>query len=109
VIASDDGKWTTLSGARPGNISNPVRIRWTKFRGPGKVEFGPASPPVEKLELKTGPHANQVYTGKATTTAKFSEPGEYTLHVIANDLSGEGGGGEQCCWTFGDVKVSVKP
>lgn len=109
VFGSDDGKWTTLSGARPGNISNPVRIRWTKFRGPGTVTFEPDRPMVEKIQIASGPHAGQVYTGKATTTAKFSEPGDYVLHVVANDLSGEGGAGEQCCWTFGDVKVSVKP
>jgi hypothetical protein len=31
------------------------------------------------------------------------------LHVIANDYSGEGGGGFQCCWTSGKVKVTVQP
>jgi hypothetical protein len=49
------------------------------------------------------------FTGKATTTATFSDPGDYVLHVVANDSSGEGGRGFQCCWTNGQVKVSVKP
>jgi hypothetical protein len=31
------------------------------------------------------------------------------LHVTANDYSGDGGGGFQCCWTTGLMKVSVKP
>jgi hypothetical protein len=31
------------------------------------------------------------------------------LHVVANDYSGEGGRGFQCCWTNGHVKVSVQP
>jgi hypothetical protein len=31
------------------------------------------------------------------------------LRVVANDWSGDGGGGFQCCWTNGQVKVSVKP
>jgi len=31
------------------------------------------------------------------------------LHIVANDWSGDGGGGFQCCWTNAQVKVSVKP
>ena len=53
--------------------------------------------------------AEDYAAGKATTTATFSEPGDYVLHVLVNDYSGEGGGGFQCCWTNGEVKVSVKP
>jgi hypothetical protein len=69
------------------------------------VTFSPERPPVDK----TDPRGGAKFSGKSTVTAKFSEPGDYVLHVIANDFSGDGGGGEQCCWTFGDVKVSVKP
>jgi len=29
--------------------------------------------------------------------------------VTANDYSGEGGNGFQCCWTTGKVKVTVQP
>jgi hypothetical protein len=47
-------------------------------------------------------------TGKATATATFSAPGEYILRAQANDVSGEGGGGFQCCWTNVHVKVVVK-
>jgi hypothetical protein len=43
------------------------------------------------------------------TTVTFREPGDYLLHVTANDYSGDGGGGFGCCWTTGLVKVSVKP
>jgi hypothetical protein len=50
-----------------------------------------------------------VENGSATTTARFSEPGDYVLHVQVNDYSGDGGSGFQCCWTNGEVKVSVKP
>ena len=46
--------------------------------------------------------------GKASTTATFSEPGDYILHVVANDWTGEGGHGFQCCWSNAQVKVSVK-
>ena len=103
VFLSDDGKWTTLSGVKPRNIDTPLSVRWTKYRGPGVVTFAKDRPPVEKRE---GPAAAN---GKATTSATFSEPGDYVLHVVANDLSGDGGGGEQCCWTYGTVKVNVKP
>jgi hypothetical protein len=42
-------------------------------------------------------------------TATFSEPGEYLLHVLANDASADGEKGYQCCWSNAQVKVSVKP
>ena len=41
--------------------------------------------------------------------AKFSEPGEYVLHVTANDYSGNGGGGFLCCWSNAVIKVTVTP
>ena len=47
-------------------------------------------------------------TGASSTTATFSLPGEYLLRAQANDQSGEGGGGFQCCWTNAYVKVTVK-
>jgi len=49
------------------------------------------------------------FTGKATTTATFSEPGEWVLRGQLNDASGDGGGGDQCCWTNVHVKVNVRP
>jgi hypothetical protein len=48
------------------------------------------------------------FNGSATTIVTFSEPGEYVVLVTANDYSGEGGSGFQCCWTTGEVKVSVQ-
>jgi len=47
--------------------------------------------------------------GKASTTAKFSAPGDYIIRLQANDASGDGGGGFQCCWTNLHVKVTVTP
>ncbi len=99
---ADDGKWTTLSGAPPKGLTTPVTLHWTKYRGPGPVKFSAENPAVEKT-----PGA-AVFNGKATTTATFSVPGDYTLHLVVNDLSGDGGGGEQCCWTFGTVNVTVR-
>ena len=45
---------------------------------------------------------------QATTTATFDAPGEYVLRAQVNDESGEGGGGDQCCWTTALVRVTVK-
>jgi len=44
-----------------------------------------------------------------SAAATFTAPGEYLLRVQANDESGEGGGGFQCCWTNTYVKVTVRP
>jgi hypothetical protein len=99
---ADDGKWTTLSGLPPTGMANPVTLRWTKYRGPGTVSFSSDHPPIEK-------HSGPAFiNGNAATTATFSAPGDYILHLVVNDLSGDGGGGEQCCWTFGTVHVVVK-
>ena len=85
----------------------PVSISLSKYRGPGSVTFNPDRPLVEKVEFKAPPNA--VFTGKVTAGALFSEPGEYILRVVANDWSGVGGAGFQCCWTNAQIKVSVSP
>lgn len=74
----------------------PIRLSWHKFRGPGTVTFAEGSP---KIDAASG--------GKATTTATFSAPGEYIIRAQANDRTGDGGGGFQCCWTNAHVKVTV--
>jgi hypothetical protein len=84
----------------------PVTVTWSKFRGPGAVTFTEAKPAVELA--KGDPGAGGV-SGSSSTSATFSEPGEYVLLVVANDWSGVGGHGYQCCWTNALVKVSVKP
>lgn len=94
-------------GGRFGRPSTPVTVTWLKFRGPGEVKFDKNKPAVEKAEFKAPPPA--VFTGKATATATFTEPGDYLLEVVANDASGDGGRGFQCCWTTAQVKVTVKP
>src|SRR6266540_3300685 len=76
----------------------PLYVTWSKYRGPGAVTFASAKPAIDKEQ-----------SGRATTTATFSEPGDYILRLQANDQSGEGGGGFQCCWTNAHVKVTVKP
>jgi len=101
---ADDAK--TFQGGKPPDTT-PVTVTWNKYRGPGSVTFSNNKPAVEPGPGKW--KITPVFSGKATTTATFSEPGEYVLRVVANDWSGDGGGGFQCCWTNGQVKVSVKP
>ena len=103
VWVADDAKFTSSSSAKPRNLGAPVTLRWTKYRGPGEVTFSKDRPETEKIEDKSA-----AFAGKATTNASFAAPGDYVLHVVANDYSGDGGGGFQCCWTNGEVKVSVK-
>lgn len=83
-----------------------VTLSWSKYRGPGAVTFRAAKPEVQAAEFAAPPKTE--FHGKSATTATFSTPGEYILHVVANDWSGEGGRGFQCCWTNAQVKVSVK-
>ena len=92
--ATDDMRIDPGPRPRPGP---PVRVSWSQFRGPGAVTFLDSTPSVEMTD------------GKATTTVTFSTPGEYTLRLQANDVSGDGGGGFQCCWTNAYVKVLVAP
>ena len=76
-----------------------------KYRGPGKVTVGDGH---HALTTTKGGKPAQPYAGTASTTVTFAEPGEYLLHVTANDLSGPGGGATGCCWTTALVKVTVK-
>jgi hypothetical protein len=73
----------------------PFTITWTKYRGPGTVTFEKPKPEIDYS------------TGHSAARATFSEPGEYWLRAAANDSTGDGGGGFQCCWTNAIVKVSV--
>jgi len=84
-----------------------VSITWSKFRGPGAVTFANEKPMVETADFQAP--QNTKFQGKAATTATFSEPGDYVLRAQANDWSGDGGRGFQCCWSNAQVKVTVKP
>jgi hypothetical protein len=104
VWVADDAK-SPLAG--PSLRIPAVTVSWSKFRGPGSVTFTKARPVVEKADFKAPP--GTTFTGKAATSATFSEPGDYILRVVANDWSGDGGRGFQCCWSNAQVKVSVRP
>ena len=96
VWASDDG----IEDPRfPQRGTKPLNVRWVLHRLPAgaEVKFAEDRPKVDRDA-----------EGKASTTATFSMPGEYLLRAQGTDLSGEGGGGFQCCWTSVLVKVTVK-
>ena len=76
--------------------STVASVSLHKFRGPGNVSFARA----RMSATKQGE--------MLTTTATFDAAGIYVVRVQANDVSGEGGGGFQCCWTNAHVKVTVK-
>jgi hypothetical protein len=103
IWASDDMKYTSGTNAPPPGARTPVTARWSKYRGPGKVTFDKARPELEKMA------GSAAFNGKGTSTATFSEPGDYVLHMTVNDYSGDGGQGFGCCWTTSLVKVAVKP
>jgi len=100
---SDEGPKVNPMPPIPGFNPPPPGIKWSVFRGPAgtaaapAMTFDPANPKIDKD------------TGKVTTNATFAVPGEYTLRMQANDSTGEGGGGFQCCWTNVHVKVTVAP
>jgi hypothetical protein len=71
-------------------------VSFHKFRGPGKATFDKGRIPVDQQGAMI------------STAATFDTPGEYLLRVQANDESGEGGFGFQCCWTNTYVKVTVQ-
>src|SRR5262245_3235956 len=90
VMAKDDGL--------PVRRGQPVgmTVLWAKYRGPGTVMF--TEPQIKLVD------------GKATTTATFSEPGDYILQSVVDDGSGESAGnfGYHCCWTNTQAKIAVK-
>jgi len=104
--ADDDAHFTNNSSVPLSRPRPPVTLTWSKFRGAGGVAFDKPRPALDTLK---GGAVDQPYSGKATATVKFDAPGDYALHVTANDFSGVGGGGFLCCWTNALVKVAVTP
>jgi hypothetical protein len=104
IYASDDMKYTSGTNAPMSTPRPPVTLTVNQYRGPAPIVIEKAKPPVEK----TG-DGKAAFSGRAATTVRFAEPGDYALQVIANDYSGDGGQGFGCCWTTAVLKVTVKP
>ncbi len=90
--------WTHRDGRFPGD-ERPIRIKWFKHRGPGRVAFREPESEV--------PHEAWSAEGGAalTTVATFSEPGSYVVRVLAYNRVPEFE--FQCCWTNGYLHVEV--
>jgi len=83
-------------GIAPGKSANLATVSFHKYRGPGGVKFD-------------NTHVSAKQQGeRISVKASFDKAGEYIVRVQANDESGEGGGGFQCCWTNAYVKVHVQ-
>jgi len=95
--APGGGAAAAAAAARRGDI----QILWRKYRGPGDVKIAH-----ETINLENGGDARKFVEAK--TTATFSAPGTYWLRAQVNDSSGNGGGGDQCCWTTAHIVVNVK-
>ena len=104
IFAEDDARYSTGTNAPMRNPPPVVTLVVSKYRGPGKVTIAEKKPTVTPSK---GGKPFEPFAGKATTTVTFSEPGEYWLHVTANDYSGHGGAGAGCCWSTGVMKVTV--
>ncbi len=81
------------AGRGPASVAT---VSLHKYRGPGTVTFA-------KTRLSATKQGEMV-----STTATFSAAGDYVVRVQANDESGEGGGGFQCCWTNAHVKATIQ-
>ena len=78
-----------------------ITVNWKKHSGPEQVSFAQERIP---LVTKRDPKMSL----EASTTATFAAPGDYVIRAQVNDTSGDGGGGEQCCWTTALIRVNVK-
>lgn len=83
------------------NNRGDYRVLWRKYRGPGEVKIAD-----DVIPLENGGDGRKF--AEARTTATFSAPGTYWLRAQVNDSSGDGGGGDQCCWTTAHIVVNVK-
>jgi len=119
------------------NVNVPLRVVWSQLQGPGRVEYTrhESSPEVEVEEpdsataaaiaargpaaaaafrQRRGPSGPQVIPladgqGTARVIVTFSEPGEYLiLAQVDNFAATDSGTQDQCCWTNGYVRVTVR-
>lgn len=84
-----------------GGAPSDATVTWKLHRAPGPVTFSQ-----EINRLSNGGNIDAQM--EASTQATFGAPGEYVIRAQVNDQSGDGGGGDQCCWTNALIKVTVK-
>ena len=108
AVAIVGGQVIGIGAARGSGAGDPasnqrpdITVNWREHRGPARVVFAQ-----NRIPLVT--RGDSTLFLEASTTATFAAPGEYVLRAQVNDTSGDGGGGEQCCWTTAHVRVIVK-
>lgn len=75
----------------------PLNVTWWKHQGPGDITFAD-----ETTSIPLGS------TEPATTTATFSEAGQYIVRArVDNHRAPDSSPGDQCCWSNGYLRVSV--
>jgi hypothetical protein len=93
----DDGAEGGVQFKARGPARPAINIKWYKHSGPGPVTFDPATSGLKTLE------------GSSSSTATFSQAGAYTLRVRVDNFGRpDTSPGNQCCWTNGYVRVTVK-
>jgi hypothetical protein len=105
-----------------------LRVVWSQLQGPGPVEYtrhdSNPLPEVEEEEdddspaaafrRRRGPPGPEVVPlsegyGTARVIVTFSEPGDYLLLARVDNFSAtDSNDGDQCCWTNGYVRVTVR-
>ena len=101
VAPAGGGGGGAAAAAAAAGRRGDIQVIWKKYRGPGDVKIG-----TETINLMNGGDPKKFLEAK--TTATFSAPGTYWLRAQVNDASGNGGGGDQCCWTSAHIVVNVK-
>ncbi len=100
----------------------PVRVVWFKHQGPvgGEVAFARHESTPAPEGARASDDADEEAVAEATVVLRsgngtarvvvtFSEPGEYVLRARADNWSApDSSSGNQCCWTNGYVRVSVR-
>lgn len=72
-------------------------VTWFTHQGPSAAVFADDEPEPDE-------------DGHASTTVRFTEPGEYLLRVRADNFNPvDSTPGDQCCWTNGYLRVTVGP
>ena len=103
----------------------PLRVIWSQLQGPGRVEYTrhEPNPEVEEEEeddddadsrRRPEPRGPQVIPlseghGTARVIVTFPAPGEYLMLAQVDNWSApDSSSGDQCCWTNGYVRVTVR-
>ena len=101
----------------------PLRVVWSQLQGPGRVEYTRHEPNPEVEEeddddadsrRRPEPRGPQVIPlseghGTARVIVTFPAPGEYLMLAQVDNWSApDSSSGDQCCWTNGYVRVTVR-